>query len=155
MKKNLNIIIIFLLFSACGFKVVNQSELKNYYISNVKTEGDKRISYLIKNNLLNSLKDQNKQPLDIELNVQKTKSIKEKNIKNEITKYQISINTIVEIKNKDFINKGRIIITKIGEFAVSDQYSQTINSEKKLINILTNDLSEEIIFKLSEQLDDL
>tara|TARA_B100000902_G_C26675535_1_gene605227 strand:+ start:107 stop:574 length:468 start_codon:yes stop_codon:yes gene_type:complete len=155
MKKYLNIIIIFLLFSACGFKVVNQSELRNYYILNVKTEGDKRISYLIKNNLLNSLKDQNKQPLDIELNIQKLKSIKEKNIKNEITKYQISINTIVKIKNKDIVDKDQIFITKIGEYVVSDQYSQTINNEKKLINILTNDLSEEIIFKLSEQLNDL
>ena len=143
MKKYLNIIIIFLLFSACGFKVVNQSELRNYYILNVKTEGDKRISYLIKNNLLNSLKDQNKQPLDIELNIQKLKSIKEKNIKNEITKYQISINTIVKIQNKDIVDKDQIVITKIGEYVVSDQYSQTINNEKKLINILTNDLSEE------------
>ena len=53
--------------SACGFKVVKQSELKNYYISNVKTNGDKRISYLIKNNLLNSIKDQSKEPLTIEL----------------------------------------------------------------------------------------
>ncbi len=155
MKKYLNIIIIFLLFSACGFKVVNQSELRNYYILNVKTEGDKRISYLIKNNLLNSLKDQNKQPLDIELNIQKLKSIKEKNIKNEITKYQISINTIVKIQNKDIVDKDQIVITKIGEYVVSDQYSQTINNEKKLINILTNDLSEEIIFKLSEKLNDL
>ena len=155
MKKYLNIIIIFLLFSACGFKVVNQSELRNYYILNVKTEGDKRISYLIKNNLLNSLKDQNKQPLDIELNIRKLKSIKEKNIKNEITKYQISINTIVKIQNKDIVDKDQIVITKIGEYVVSDQYSQTINNEKKLINILTNDLSEEIIFKLSEKLNDL
>ena len=144
MKKKLNIIIIFLLISACGFKVVKQSELKNYYISNVKTNGDKRISYLIKNNLLNSIKDQSKEPLNIELSIKKTKGIKEKNIKNEITKYQISINVIVEIKNKDFTKNDQIIIVKTGEYIVSDQYSKTINNEKKLIDVLTNDLSDEI-----------
>ena len=155
MTKKLNIILVFLLLSACGFEVVKQSELKNYYVSNVQAEGDKRISYLIKNNLLNSIRDQNKEPLNIELNIQKVKSIKEKNIKNEVTKYQVSINVIVEIKNKNFIKKDQIIITKIGEYVVSDQYSQTINNEKKLIDILTDDLSDEIMFKLSEKLDDI
>ena len=155
MTKKLNIIIIFLLLSACGFKVVKQSELKNYYISNVKTNGDKRISYLIKNNLLNSIKDQSKEPLTIELDIQKLKGIKEKNIKNEVTKYEISIKVIIEIKNKDFTQNGQIIIVKTGEYIVSDQYSQTINNEKKLIDILTNDLSDEIILKLSERIDDL
>ena len=129
--------------------------MKNYYISNVKTNGDKRISYLIKNNLLNSIKDQSKEPLTIELDIQKLKGIKEKNIKNEVTKYQISINVIVEIKNKDFTKNDQIIIVKTGEYIVSDQYSKTINNEKKLIDILTNDLSNEIIFKLSERIDDL
>ena len=155
MTKILNIILVFLLLSACGFEVVKQSELKYYYISNVQAEGDKRISYLIKNNLLNSIRDQNKEPLNIELNIQKVKSIKEKNIKNEVTKYQISINVIVEIKNKDFTKNDQIIIVKTGEYIVSDQYSKTINNEKKLIDILTNDLSDEIIFKLSERIDDL
>ena len=91
----------------------------------------------------------------IELNIQKVKNIKEKNIKNEVTKYQVSINVIVEIKNKNFIKKDQIIISKIGEYVVSDQYSQTINNEKKLIDILTDDLSDEIMFKLSEKLDDI
>ena len=79
----------------------------------------------------------------------------EKNIKNEVTKYEISIKVIVEIKNEDFTQNGQIIIVKTGEYIVSDQYSQTINNEKKLIDILTNDLSDEIIFKLSERIDDL
>jgi len=89
------------------------------------------------------------------LNIQKVKSIKEKNIKNEVTKYQVSINVIVEIKNENLIKKDQIIISKIGEYVVSDQYSQTINNEKKLIDILTDDLSDEIMFKLSEKLDDI
>ena len=45
---------------------------------------------------------------------------------------------IVEIKDKNFIKKDQIIISKIGEYVVSDQYSQTINNEKKLIDILTS-----------------
>ena len=89
------------------------------------------------------------------MDIQKIKSIKEKNIKNEVTKYQILINVIVKIDNKDLSKKDQIIITNTGEYIVGDQYSKTINNEKKLIDILTNDLSDEIIFKLSERIDDL
>ena len=44
MTKKLNIILIFLLLSACGFEVVKQSELKYYYISNVQAKETKGLA---------------------------------------------------------------------------------------------------------------
>ena len=41
-----------------------------------------------------------------------------------------------------------------GEYSVSDLYSQTVISEKKLVEVLANDLSEKIIQLLSERLND-
>ena len=44
-------LIIFLLFPACGFKVVKQGELVNFKIAEINTKGDKRINFKIKNKL--------------------------------------------------------------------------------------------------------
>ena len=42
-------IISFLALSACGFKVVNLSELENYNIVEINTTGESKINYIIKN----------------------------------------------------------------------------------------------------------
>jgi len=87
--------IIIFLMSGCGFKVVNQSELIDFYIENISTSGDSRISYIVKNNLLPYSKGDGKKLITLELDLKKNKFIKEKNIKNEITKFEVSINAIV------------------------------------------------------------
>ena len=97
MKKIINIIVIILLTS-CGFKVVKQFGLNEYYIAEINFFGDKKINYLINNNLLNLSKDNQKKPIVLDLTTSKIKTIKEKNIKNEITKYQIKIEANVKIK---------------------------------------------------------
>ena len=77
----------------------------------------------------------------------KTKKIKEKNIKNEITKHTIIIDVKIKFKKSDNIT-NEIIISKSGEYNVSDQYSETLTDEKKLIEILSDDISEEILLKI-------
>ena len=136
-----NIIIIFLVTS-CGFKVVNQSEIIDFNIDNITTSGDRRISYIIKNNLLPYSKSDGKKIINVEIEINKNKSIKEKNIKNEITKFEISIDAIVQYRSE---KTGRFQISKQGDFNVSSQYSQTLNNEKKLIEILSERLAESII----------
>ena len=101
MKKILNIIVIIIFTSACGFKVIKQPEIRNFYIAEIEVEGDKRINYIIKRNLLNSLKDKSKKPLKLILETKKIKDIKERNIKKEITKYQITINVIVKYEGEN------------------------------------------------------
>ena len=94
------ILIIFsiLLTSSCGFKIVNQSSLNNYNIANITTSGDTRISYKLKNIISSYASKQSDKVIDIDFKIKKNKSVKEKNNKNEITKYQItiSIDTTVE-----------------------------------------------------------
>ena len=97
---NFCLFIILLLPLNCGFKVVNKSENKNYLIKEIITSGDKRISYKIKNNLLIYSKETSQNELIVYVDVKKNKIIKEKNIKNEITKYQININITI---NKSLI----------------------------------------------------
>ena len=59
MVKNRIIVLIFslVIFSSCGFKVVKLSELNNFYINEIDTEGDKRVSYEIRNTLVSMTKN--------------------------------------------------------------------------------------------------
>jgi len=145
-----SVITIFLLTS-CGFKVVNQSEIINFNIDNITTSGDRRISYIIKNNLLPYSKSDGKKLINLKIDINKNKSIKEKNIKNEITKFEISIDAIVQYQSK---KNGKFQISKQGDFNVSSQYSQTLNNEKKLIEILSESLAESIIEELILRVND-
>ena len=145
-----SVIIIFLV-TGCGFKVVNQSQIIDFNIDNISTAGDKRISYIIKNNLLPYSKSDGKKLLNIEIDINKNKSIKERNIKNEITKFQISITAFVQYRSE---KNGKFQISKRGNFNVSNQYSQTLNNEKKLIEMLSESIAESIIEELISRVND-
>ena len=147
----LKIVILIFLVSNCGFKVVDQSKLINFKVGSISISGDSRVSYIIKNKLLPYSKNNEKKIIDLDIEVKKNKDIKEKNIKNEITKFQISITTNVQYGN-NFAEKFEI--SKKGDFLVTNQYSQTLNNEKKLIKTLSENLAEELIEKLMERVGD-
>ena len=153
MKKTILFIIVFSLLTNCGFKIVKNNS--NIQIIETKFSGDKRINYILKNKILvGSNKDSNNL-VKLSLTTTKKKKIKEKNIKNLITKYEISIDADIKYEFLSNGTKGNINISKNGFYDVSKRYSQTLTSEKNLINLLTKDLSKEIITQLSDKLDDL
>ena len=150
--KNLYLFIILVLFSSCGFKPI--SSLNNYKITKVETLGEKRINYILKNKLITS-NDNNNQGIELKINTKKNKSIKEKNIKNEIVKYTITVSSDVTSNIIDENKKSVFNITISGDFEVAENYSQTINNEKNLITQLSNEISEEISRKLLIKINDL
>ena len=94
--KLLPLALIFTFLTNCGFNVVNQTELSNFDISEIITTGDNKINYKIKNKLLLNSKKSEKKLLIVYLDTKKTKNVKERNIKNEITKYKIEIRINVQ-----------------------------------------------------------
>ena len=152
MFKNKIIALIFSLFifSSCGFKVVKLSELNNFYINEIDTEGDKRVSYEIRNNLVSMTKNPEKKLINLKLNSNKTKTIKEKNIKNEITKYEINITVKITTYDKRYDIINQFTETSKGSYSISDQHSQTLSNEKKQTKILSKRISERILNKLRD-----
>ena len=61
------------------------------------------------------------------------------------------ISAIIEYKSK---NTAKFEISKNGSYTVTSQYSQTLNNEKKLIKVLSEKLSEQIIEELIQRTDD-
>lgn len=146
-------IICLILLANCGFKLTDLQS--NYYITEINTSGDKRINYKLKTKLLSSSKQESKNILLLNVNTKKEKIIKEKNISNEITKYEIIVTTNIEYKKLSDNKFNKFTVIKKGDYNISSKYSDTLNNEKSLINTLIENLSEEIFENLSIKLNDL
>ena len=88
--------------------------------------------------------------------IQKTKNNKRKNISNQITKYEIKIISSVELQilgDKNTTNKFTIL--KSGDYNVSSKYSNTLITEKSLVDTLVNDIIEDILENITSELNDL
>ena len=153
--KNLKLITIaitLILLTGCGFKIVDKRELLNFNIKEISTIGDKRINFELKNKLSGYNDTNSSKVIKIELDTKKTKSIKEKNISNEVTKYQIRIIVNVKLIKIDNTNNLEFTIEREGDYVVADKFSQTLNNEKKLIRNITEKISESIIGEIINKL---
>ena len=151
-----SLLFLFLFTTAnCGFKVINESDNNQFSIQEIKTSGDRRINFKIKNNLLNYSKKDNPNILIINLSSKKNKNIKEKNIKNEITKYEISLNVDIKFNLINDNTDHKISLINKGSYLVADSYSTTLNNEKKIIDDLIENISEKILRRISLKLNDI
>ena len=153
MKKIITVCFATFFLTSCGFKVAENKINQSYKITISKAEGEKRINYKLKNNL--NIRSTSEKQIFLDLNTTKRKNIKEKNDKNEIVKYEIEIITTV---NYNFLENmkqsGQFKVSKKGDFKVSNQHIVTLDNEKNLIDILTKNISEQIIQQINLTLND-
>lgn len=149
MFKNIYLIIlVFILTTQCGYQVVNQKDLRQFYIKSIELEGEKILNHKIKKNVLFYSKESNNNVFNVKIKTNKTKSIIEKNIKNEIVKYQIDISSNVEFYNFETGVLFTNTFSEKGNFNVGNKNIDTRNSEKKLVEDLTEKISKKIIKRL-------
>ena len=149
MFKNIYLIILIsILTTQCGYQVINQKDLRQFYIKSIELEGEKILNHKIKKNVLFYSKESNDNVFNVKIKTNKTKSIIEKNIKNEIVKYQIDISSDVEFYNFETGVLFTNTFSERGNFSVGNKNIDTRNSEKKLIEDLTEKISKKIIKRL-------
>ena len=153
--KKLIAILLTLVLTGCGFKVVQNSSFNNFSISDIITEGDKRINYILKNKLLSASNESENKLIQISLKTNKDKQVKERNIKNEITKYQIQITIKVTCSEVSSGSEFEFSKSKTGDYSVSNQYSRTLGNEKKLVELLTDNIADQILNELKTKLNAL
>ena len=141
--------------TGCGYKVIDRSKFGNFGIAEMNTSGETRINYKIKNKLFFNTDKNNNNLIILDLESKKTKKIEEKNKKNEITKYRLFIKVDVSFKKITDTETSSFIVKKTGIYNVGNRYSQTLSNEKKLTEILTNDVVDEIFDELSIKLNDI
>ncbi len=158
MTQNIKIftyLLIFLFFTNCGFKVLDNSRFAEFTIKNVELTGNNKINFYIKSKLKNNFSSSSSQKeIYLRINSKKTKTIKEKNIKNEITKYRIQVIVDVEVNVDNFNVTKRFNLSRNGDYNVANEQSRTIsnqnNLEKYLANSIAEDVSDKIIFILND-----
>jgi hypothetical protein len=155
MKKTLLITLTYLLLVGCGYKVINKSEKTNFTVEEIIFTGDKRIGNRVNRNISIYFKENSKNLLSITLDSQKEKIIKEKNIKNQITKYEIKITVNLKI---NVINKNiekYIRLSSYGDYLVGENNSDTRNNELSLMENLISNISEDVYSELISNIDDI
>jgi len=143
--KNLYIFIFLILLVSCGFKKINQNDNSAIYIQNIDIIGEKKISDLLKKNILFISKKDSKNKYDLKLKIDKTKTSKIKNAKGKVTRYSLSfmVNLVMtNINNQKNINKS---FSRSGDYDVAENHSQTINNEKNMVKNIIQQISNDII----------
>ena len=134
--------------------MVDQDNLGNFYIVEIETSGEKRVNHKIRNKLLFTSNDNTRNKINVKINTKRVKNIKEKNIKNEVTKYNLTLVSTIEYEDVNTKIKNAFTLSQNGNYGVSTQNSKTINSEKKLLDLLTEKISHQITKELILRLDD-
>lgn len=151
----LKILIFFVLTSGCGYKVVKYSELAKFDISKIEVAGNNEINFKIKRKLNSLSKEGSENRIEIFLKTSKNKSIKEKDSKNEVSKYQIDITANVKVNAMNKENILNFTINKSNDFIVGSKQSKTYTIEKKVTDLLIDETLDEIIDKLLLELNDI
>lgn len=142
-----------LLLLNCGFKVSYENIDRDFKILNITDNGDKALNLKIKNNLI--LNNTSDNLINIELNTNKRKLVKEKNINNKIVKQEIKINVLVNYSLVGKDKKGQFVVLKDGSYEVNKRNFKTKENERKLINSLVKEVANEILRKISKELNDI
>ena len=154
--KTINYISMIMIFTvSCGFQVINIDEFTNFKIAKIETAGNERINFKIKNKISIYSKENSNNLIQINLESKKNKNVKERNIKNEITKYKIDIAVKVSFNKINKEDYKTFLITKNADYQVQKQYSETLNNEKRVIRLLTDEIADQIVKELVLRLDDL
>ena len=156
MKKKLRIFLLVILsvgFFNCGFKVVKNNNFENISITDLNLNGDSRVNFLIKNKLKIFKKRTAANLIKLDIFTNKIKLIKDKNINNEVSNYEIIINAKIMINNLNTNTKKTFTVKTSADLKVESRNSTTRNNEKKLIDRLSNKIADEILSKISKNIE--
>jgi len=146
--KNIKIIFIFIfsiLLVSCGFKKIQQISDNIIYIQKINIVGDKRIGYLLKNNIL-LISNKNGQNYEIEIEIEKNKKGKIKNSSGKFTRYTINVKTKVILKSINNLGNFNKLFTISGDYDVALSHSDTINNENITTKNIIDQLSDDILY---------
>ena len=143
MKKKLTIILLFVFLNSCGFKKINDPDLKFYSIGDIKLSGNKQLGLVIQNKLNLSSNKDSKNTLFLTINLEKNKTMREKDSSNKITKYNIQLTANISIKTTSEIIEKKF--ETIDFYDVTSDYSNTIRAQKNLENELARNIADELI----------
>ena len=152
LSKILMLIIASYFIWGCGYQPILNEENQKFSISQFNLEGNKRLSGLLKNNLIVVKKNKNSLVLDIKS--EKKNVVANKNQNGKILSYALTLNFEIKAsKNKNIIYSK--VFTKTQNYNAADVHSGTLNNEKKLVELMTEEMVDDILEEINNNLNDL
>ena len=140
--------VVTLLISSCSYQNMNSKNQKQFNIQEFNIIGDTRTSFIIQKKIqrFSNKNSNNKVKLSVELN--KNKSIYEKNIQNKVTKYSLTLSADVKIIELNSAKEITRAFSAKRIYDVEDNYSATVNNSKEANNSLIDIIVDEILDQL-------
>ena len=145
LKKIFIFVISINLLLSCGYQPILKDS-QNFSISKFKLEGNKRISGLLKNNLISTKDSLNVIELDIKS--EKKTAVSNKNQSGKILTYSITLTFEIAASDKKNILFTKVF-TKSQNYSASDLHSDTLNNEKKVVESLIESIASELQIELN------
>ena len=127
---------------------MNSVNQKKFFIKEFEVKGDKRESFIIQKKIQRFSNENSTSKIKILIDLKKNKSIKEKNIKNKVTKYNLTLSANVTIIDLNTNKEIKRIFTAQQTYNVDDSYSNTVNNSKEANNSLIETIVDEILDQL-------
>ena len=141
-------LILFLFFSGCGYTPIFSKKDVNFSIENIESFGDEIVKEKI-NNTLSTYKNKPGKEKKISLVTKSSKNITvaSKNSKGEATtnRIDLSVNVKIILAENDFVEKN---FNKSSVYDIIDRKSEQKLIENKLIENLSSDIAQKIIFEI-------
>ena len=146
------VVIPFLLVSffvtACTYQKMNSIDQKKFFIQEFEINGDTRESFVIQKKIKRFSNKDSANKIKIYINLTKGKTIKEKNIQNKVTKYNLSLSADVKIVELNTAREIKRTFVANQTYDVDDKYSNTVNNLKAASNTLLDIIIDEILDQL-------
>jgi len=135
-------IIIIIGLSSCGYSRLNDQS-NEFKFNSIEINGDKRLSFILKNNLNLLSKPESKKSYDLLINLTSSKTSKIKDTTGKTTRFNLVLNGDLKLTDNNKVVKNRSF-TVSNDYDVSNNHSDTIRNEKNSIQRNIDALSEEI-----------
>ena len=130
----------------CGYQPILNEENRKFSISQFNLEGNKRLSGLLKNNLIVTKKSKNSLVLDVKS--EKKTAVANKSNAGKILSYALTLNFEINARKNENIIYSKVF-TKTQNYTAADLHSETLNNEKKLVEILIESIANELLIELN------
>ena len=147
--KSIVVVLSVILFSySCSYQKMNSVNQKKFFIQEFEVKGDTRETFIIQRKIQRFSNENSANKIKILIDLKKNKSIKEKNIKNKVIKYNLTLSAKVTIKD---LNTNTEIVRNFTAqqiYNVDESYSNTVNNSKEANNSLIDTIVDEILDQL-------
>lgn len=130
----------------CGYQPILNEENRKFSVSQFNLEGNKRLSGLLKNNLIVTKKSKNSLVLDVKS--EKKTAVANKSSAGKILSYALTLNFEINARKNENIIYSKVF-TKTQNYTAADLHSETLNNEKKLVEILIESIANELLIELN------